>query len=275
MNYKETMLIFSDSHVGAEDLMFGGLRRFEALANFISKHRPDVIVQLGDFVTYDSLSTHNDGKRLTLEGQRFVKELKAAKEAYDTIMRGIVDAKNKDRRDKKKLYNPRLIWMYGNHEDRLYRFIDTNPEMEGLPDTSVYWLTPKQDGWEEYDYRSMATCWDFLITHAPMNGMNQPLSSKYITRVALDNYNNSLIFGHTHKFGVASIGRTCLYNTNTRLVSINAGCFFDIGTNMPPYADGSSASRDWWSGIVLVHNSGAFDYDIQQVSLSVLEEKYL
>ena len=55
---KSTTLVIPDAHVEPDQ----DLIRFSKLGNFITEHRPDNIVFLGDFVSLDSLSAWDLGK---------------------------------------------------------------------------------------------------------------------------------------------------------------------------------------------------------------------
>jgi predicted phosphodiesterase len=83
----KNMLIIPDAHAAPEY----DSDRFTALGNYIVKHKPEIIVCLGDFADMPSLSSYN----------------------------------------KEKQYKPRLFMCLGNHEDRIDRAVNSAPELEG------------------------------------------------------------------------------------------------------------------------------------------------
>lgn len=270
-NKEELILVFSDAHVTPEDKF---PERFNLLAELIQDLTPDVIVQLGDFCTFDSLSSHVKSKKLELEGMRFVDELQAVHRAYHTIERGVQEATAATRRSKKKVYDPVKVWMYGNHENRLASYLQENTQMLGMAQSSKYWIEPSWDRWQEVPYKQVLARNGILFMHCAMNGINKPMSSKYLAKNILADYSGNVVYGHTHKLTLESIGRETLEG-GKRFFSLNAGCFFDLTEDMPGYAKGSSASRDWWSGVVLIrHDTETGDYDIQTIGMNRLKETY-
>lgn len=261
-------LVIGDPHCIADD---PHMERFDILGAVIADEQPDCVVQIGDFLTYDSVSAHNLGKRLTMEGQRLHRELGSGKEAYDRIMQPIFDLNSSRRSNRKALYRPDMFWLEGNHEDRAYRYVDQNPEMQGVVEyTSKF--NPEDDGWVLVPYREHAYYGGVLFTHAPMSGNNQPISSKHIIKNVIKDYDCPLVFGHTHKLGYESDG-VLSREGGIRRTALNCGCYFD---HLPEYAAGSRGIRDWWAGVVFLDNmDGSGDFDLRTISLNRLREMYL
>ena len=60
-------------------------------------------------------------------------------------------------------HKPRKIMLHGNHEDRIDRFVDENPELDGTLKISD--LQFKKYGWQEVPYKTNESCrWHTLCT---------------------------------------------------------------------------------------------------------------
>ena len=107
----------------------------------IAKYEPDVVIDLGDGADFESMSRHNDAGTLATEGKRLKDDLDAANEAERLLREGMGGFKPK-----------RMIRLRGNHEDRLTRFINAHPVLEGL--IGLHLLDDR--GWEVIPYRDGA-----------------------------------------------------------------------------------------------------------------------
>lgn len=108
----KTVLVIPDAHVTPNT----NLRRFTWLANLIEDRRPDLIVQLGDFATMESLSHWDQNKRLLIEGRRIKEDLGSARQAWNEVETKLFSIQRQQRKSKTKLYQPELLWFEGNHE---------------------------------------------------------------------------------------------------------------------------------------------------------------
>ena len=117
-NYDVTVVI-GDSHAtpGVPN------NRFEALSNFLSVLKPTNIVQIGDFLTLDSLSTHTLSSLVTRENHRLVDDIDVGRDAYTKLMGSIKKGNITNSIRKKRQYHPHMYWLEGNHEDRSWRYI--------------------------------------------------------------------------------------------------------------------------------------------------------
>lgn len=262
-------LVIGDGHTSPEDTAYQK-SRWKSLSNYIRETQPDNIVQIGDFLTFDSISSHNRNKRLELEGQRLKTELEAGREAYNMLMAEIDNLNAQRRRNRQALYKPGLFWVEGNHEDRANRYLQENPQMEGLVDYKTF-FDPREDGWTIVPYREHCQIHGVLFTHIPMNGINNPIGSKHSVKNVIKDYDSPVVFGHNHKLVLECDGvRTT--DGGKRLTALSVGCFF---FGVPPYARNSGGSRDWWRGLVTLHHrDGNGDYDISTTGLQFLMENF-
>lgn len=120
-----------------------------AIGEYIAAKRPDVIIHIGDHFDMESLSSYDKGKK-SFEGRRLTADLEAGHEGMQRIMEPIWRLQANQRKKKKKAYNPRMIFCGGNHEARVDRFANDNPEFHGFVGTAQLGL--EQYGWEVYPF---------------------------------------------------------------------------------------------------------------------------
>lgn len=240
-------LVVGDAHVDPSQLRRDGLRRFWWLLRLL-EDKQDIkrLILMGDFLSMGSLSEWDKDKRRKMEGQRYLKDVEAGNKALN-----ILDGFDLER-----------VYIMGNHEEWVERYVDKHPESEGLYDLARdlkldergYKVIPYK---EDYKYKGMS------FTHVPIQSNGKPVSD---TRKALGVYSNSVVFGHTHKLDLDCIHRK---NSSSLQQGINCGCFFE---HVDDYAKGSMTN--YWRGVLLLDH---YDYnraDIEQWSMGRLKRVY-
>lgn len=106
----------------------------------IARYEPDVVIDLGDASDFESISRHADPGSLSKEGKRLKDDIDAANEGERLLREGMGGFRPK-----------RMVRLRGNHEDRLLRYIEKNPVLEGLIglhllDDTGWEVVPYQDG---------------------------------------------------------------------------------------------------------------------------------
>ena len=74
------------------------------------------VICMGDFCSMDSLSSYDRGKK-SFEGRRYQRDMQHSHEALSLFNQGLGN------------YKPKKIMIHGNHEDRIDRFVEDNPEL--------------------------------------------------------------------------------------------------------------------------------------------------
>lgn len=259
-----TTIFFTDCHTEADD----NLDRFHALGNYIAEHKPDAVISGGDFVTLDSLSAWDLNKRGKMEGKRFRQEIDHGRLAINLLMDPIVDLQAHQRVNKKRIYSPKLIFIEGNHEDRFTRYQESSPELKGIIDLKEA-LNLNLFGWEWVPYRETFYHEGCAFTHIPMNGNNQPLSGQRLHINAATDSVESVFYGHTHTLSITSIAR---HGSNDEQVfAVNGGIFSE---DVPDYAKGSKASKNWWRGFLIIEHIGEGKFDLTTFNLDRLISEY-
>ena len=93
----------------------------EWVGKYAAEKKPEVIVHLGDHWDMPSLSIYDVGKK-AFEGRTYNNDIIAGNLAMDKLMKPIVNEINRLKRNRKKTWNPKLIFLIGNH-DQLFSHI--------------------------------------------------------------------------------------------------------------------------------------------------------
>lgn len=246
-------LVIGDAHIAPDQ----NLRRFDWANNYLLLHGDIIkrIVIIGDFLTMDCFSEWDKDKRKKMEGRRYSRDLEAGHEALARLLNGLDSQK--------------IIFTEGNHEERLKRYLDYNPEMQGTisVDSDLFDHRIRQIHDVTYvPYKSDWTYKGVSFTHVPIQENGKPVAGKYATIKALSIYQNSCVFGHTHKLDLACEHR---HNSPHLNQAINVGCFFE---HVDEYARGSVTS--YWRGLVLLNHYAYNRVDVATLSLGYLKKNY-
>lgn len=229
------------------------------LGKYILDIKPDVIVHIGDHYDLPSLSSYDRGTA-AIEGKR----LKADLDAGDLGIQMITDKIHKynyfQSKCKKKTYNPRQIFLKGNHEDRLDRYINHHPELIGvLPN-----IRDRLRGWEVYNYLEVMEVNGILFSHYFAN----PMSGKPYTGKAnslLQRIGKSFVMGHRQELDF-----TCRELVDgTKQIGIIAGAFYQHDEGYKGYQ-----GNKHWRGVVVLHEVKDGWGDPMMVSMDYLRRKY-
>lgn len=177
-----------------EDLSY-----MSAIGNYIVSKRPDVIVHIGDNFDFPSLSTYDKGKR-SFEGRRLKDDIEAGKEGLKLLLSPLKKLQNKQRQNKKKPYNPRLVFTLGNHENRFDRLAEDMPELAGYVGTNTLGLEGM--GWEVVPFLKPIDIEGIYFVHYLAN----PMTGKPYGGVALNQLKTvgrSFVVGHKQCLDIA------------------------------------------------------------------------
>jgi len=169
----------------------------ELVFKFAKDLQPDKLIIAGDLIDFYSISkfSRDPARVLNLE-----QEFKQGRE----ILTKIADI----------LPNTEKIFIFGNHEDRLRKFIWNNPVLDGCIDIEDK-LGLKDYGYKWYNYGKNYEYKTLIYTH----GYKVNKHSAYTAKNLLEDLGMSVIFGHTHRMGTH-------YKTNHggSLVAVENGC---------------------------------------------------
>ena len=260
-----SVLVVGDAHVDDQQ----DLRRFRHLSNYLVQHQPDYIVIIGDFLSLNCLSEWDRNKRMKMENRRYWKEIEAGNSALD-LLEGAINKYNAEQTKcsktrRKPTYKPFKVYVKGNHENRLDRYLDSDPVFAGVVSIEED-LKLVERGWGVVDYKEDYIIDGVSFTHIPINAMGKAIGNPTVSQKALRLYANSVVFGHTHTFDHAGEHKRNSKHLNQAL---SVGCFFE---HVDEYAIGSKT--DYWRGIVELNVYSTNRFDIKTVAMSQLLKEY-
>ena len=138
--------------------------------------KADIIICMGDFVSMDSLSNYDRGKK-SFEGRRYKKDITHGHDALEKFDRGLYSGCARKN-------NKRKIMLIGNHEDRIDRAVENNSELEGT--IHIDDLQYKEFGWEVYSFQAPVNVDGVYYSHCFPNGiMGKPILEKILLELYL------------------------------------------------------------------------------------------
>ena len=127
---------------------------------YISEKKPDVIVVLGDWWDMPSLCSYDVGTK-EYEGRQYIADIEAGVNAMEIFMQPIRRVQAAQRRAKKSVWKPRLVFLEGNHEYRIQRAINHDRKLEGLMGREDFCL--ENNGWEFHEFKEVVVA-DSTVT---------------------------------------------------------------------------------------------------------------
>lgn len=224
------------------------------------KMKPDVIIHLGDHWNLGSLSSYDKGKG-SMEGRRYLKDIEAGNIAMDKFMQPILKEQKRLRKNKKQVWNPRLIFLLGNHEERIERAINDNIQLADLIGYHDFNLS--RYDWEVYPFLEVVTVDGVCYSHYFTSGvMGRPVSS---ARLMLTKKHMSCVMGHVQDRDIAFARKA----DGTGMTGIFAGIFYQHDEEyLNPQTNSS------WRGVWVLNDVDNGEFDELPVSMNYLKEKY-
>lgn len=231
------------------------------LGKYIVDLKPDVIIHLGDHFDLPSLSSYDRGTAM-IEGKRVVEDIEAGVQGMALIDGPLKALQQAQKRSKKAPYTPRKVFLLGNHEDRLGRYMNANPQLIGLLDYDSFEL--QKNGWEVHEFLKPVDIDSILYSHyfaSPLSG--RPIGGKASN--LLQRVGKSFVQGHRQELDFTA-RQLC---DGTRQLGIIAGAFYQ---HQEEYK-GSQGNHHWRGVVVLREVSDGWG-DPQMISLDYLTRKY-
>lgn len=171
------VLFIPDSHIPFHDV-----KAFDLMLRAAEIFRPDTIVVLGDFADFYSVSAHDKNPTRVSNLEYEVGIVREKRAALD------------------KLGASRKIFIEGNHEFRLARYLASNapavfkmltvPELFQLP----------ENGWEFVPYKTSCKLGKLHLTH------DTGTAGQNAHRQSMNAFQGSTIIGHTHRMEFSVMG---------------------------------------------------------------------
>lgn len=233
------------------------------IGKFIVDHKPEVIVQIGDFLDMESLSEYDKGKK-AFEGRRIIRDLKAGEDAMKKLMQPLNDYNEIRIRGKRSQYKPRLVLTLGNHEERIKRVCENTSALDGF--LTYDSLGYKKWGWEVHDYLETVEIDGVWYSHYFVNPASLVKSALGGTiNNKLDKIANSFTMGHQQHL---QYGLKHLPNGRTLHGLVAGACYLHDEDYL------GNQGKNYWRGVIMKHRVKNGEYDPMFVSLGYLQEKY-
>lgn len=226
------------------------LKFLKRIGKYIAEHEPDTVIMLGDFADMESLSSYDKGRK-DFEGRRYTKDINAANSGMDMLMDSMLGG----------TANPNLILTLGNHENRIERATQIQPELDGLLSSDD--LQYGSYGWRVIPFLVPITIDGVVYCHYFVSGaMGRPVSS---AARLVSTKHQSCIAGHQQgrqvAYGVRADGRM--------ITSMIVGsCYEHNESYMGPQGN------KHWRGIIVLNEVSDGQFDEMFVSLDYLKRVY-
>lgn len=236
------------------------LDHLDWLGRYIADKQPDVIVNIGDFADMPSLSSFDVGKK-SFEGRKYTADINSVWEGMIKLMEPMNALQEQQKRNKKKVYNPRLVLTIGNHENRIDRAINNDRKLEDL--MSLDDLPYESFGWEVYPFLEIVMIEGIAFSHYFVTGTAGRPSTT--ANAQLNKQHSSCVAGHQQGLQIATGKRS----DGSLLTSIIAGSFY---LHDEDYM-GVQGNKHW-RGALMLHNCQDGQFDLNLLPMSYLRGKY-
>ena len=249
-----THLIIPDTHAHYQHHN----NRAEWLGHLINHIRPDVVINIGDGADMPSLSGYDKGKK-SFQGRTYQADINAHTDFQDRLWDTV-------RKSHKKL--PRTVYLIGNHEERINKAINLQPELEGTISLNDLELDYWYDDVVPYEGSTPGVIHIDGVAYAhyfTSGVMGRPVGGANPARSLIKTQHSSCTSGHLHllDFAVETDAQ------KKKIMSLFCGVYQDYK------ADWAGVSNDlWWRGVIVKRNVEKGVYDPEFISLAEIKKEY-
>lgn len=222
-----------------------------AAGKYVAAKRPDVIVCMGDWWDMPSCSNHDQAGSVEAEGRRYKADIAAGCDAMEQFLEPIAKVKG---------YKPKLVFLGGNHEDRIVRAYRSDPQRftGGLHDLKL-----ESYGWTFVPFLQPVVIGGVAFCHYfPRGVMGRPVQSPSIL---LKTLHMSAVAGHQQ-------GREVAYSRRAdggALTAIISGSFYQ---HDEPYM--SPLANRHYRGMFFLHEVKDGRFDEMWLSVNYLLRRF-
>jgi len=230
--------------------------RFRWMGKHAAEMKPDRIVHIGDFASWDSVSMHEERGSLGYSLRpSFKTDLESCEEAMSAFYKEI-----------SHLDIPQDMTA-GNHEDRINRFENKNPETVGTLYTQFEEMASRYR-WRIHPYGQWLMIDGVGFIHVPMNIMGRPYGGQNSENQIANHATHSIVFGHTHRSTFRKVPKIGMNNSIEVL---------NLGSSMPDgyvarYA--GTATTGWSYGVYELSIQNGHINQYRHISMSQLGTMY-
>lgn len=228
------------------------------LGKFIRDIKPDVVVNMGDMADMPSLCSYDKGKK-SFQGRTYQADINSHLDFQDKFWSTVKKAKKK---------MPRTVGLIGNHEERIARAIEIQPELDGVIGYGDLKLREWYDDIVPYNGSTPGAIILDGITfaHYLIAGISgRPISGEHHAYSLLAKTHSSCVVAHSHLFDYCQRTR----QDGTKIIGVVAGCFIDY-----PMDFAGNACGLWDSGLLVLRDVDKGQFDIERISMERLKKAY-
>lgn len=219
---------------------------------YIADKRPDVIVCIGDFGDFPSLSHYERGT-MEFEGRAYEQDKGAFHQAMDLLMNPIAKVRG---------YTPSLEFTCGNHEDHIRRYVNEHPVHRGQMSIEQD-LKLHEYGWRVHPFLQPVSIGGVAFCHYfPSGVMGKPITS---APALLRKLHMSAFAGHQQ-------GREIAYSRRadgSHMTAVISGSFYQHS-----YRYLSPFTNAHWRGMWFLHQVKDGQFDEMALSLDFLKRRF-
>jgi len=249
-----THLILPDPHAHPE---FHN-NRADLVGKLILDLRPDVVINMGDMWDMPSMASYDKGGK-SFWGRTYKADINAGLDFDDRMWSPIKKAKKK---------KPNSFFIEGNHEHRLKRALNLQPELEGTVSFEDFDLSRNYNEVIEYKGGTpgVVNIDGINYAHYFITGvMGRAMGGLHPAFSLISKQHESCTQGHTHTtdFSISTSP------SGRKIMGLVAGVFQDYES---PWA--GEVNHLWWKGLIIKRNVENGSYDPEWVSMGRLYKIY-
>lgn len=214
-------------------------KAMHAVEWYMGEHKWDYYINIGDFIDVEGISHFNRDKPRTTWGKELIKEYKIANRVLDTHQ-SLVRKNNKD---------AKFHYIFGNHEERVERWLDEHPQLAGLVEVPIHLkLLERGFTWTRDGHMGKSIqLGKAQFTHGLKIGVSHTVGMAR-------EWGDNIFYGHTHD--LQSYTHTTRQKDSTRIAqSLGCLCVYDL-----PYV--AKTPTRWQNAITVFyfHADGTFNH---------------
>lgn len=219
-------------------------RSMAAVEKYMADHTWDEYINLGDFMDFNCISSFNKGQLRKIEGQTIHDDYEVGNEILDRHQKII----------RKRNPKAKFTLLEGNHDFRIERYIDENPQTKGSIEVEVG-LHLKERGFKYvrcYQKGETYNIGNAYFTHGLY--ANETHAKKHVDRFGVN-----IFYGHTHD--VQSSSKVIMGKDKT-IVGQSLGCLCRYDQS---YIKGNPTNWQHAFGIFYFMPDGFFTYYVPRI----------
>lgn len=170
----KTAIYFADRHLVHDE---GPHWSWELFLEFVKDFKPDILIDGGDHLDLPYISSFNKEKLLLLEGKRLKEDFSMLSDELEMLRK----------------WTGRMLFLEGNHEERLKRAIEKQPLLQGLAELE-----------SNVDFKGLDIEYYPLdkqpVKIGKLHFLHGTYTNEYHAKKHLTKYMGNVIYGHCHKF---------------------------------------------------------------------------